>query len=524
MITLWALALGCATPQEPDGELVFVRDGIIASTEIDAGRAIGGGRTLVPRPWTAGETVSVGGIEASAPIRPECVPLFHVPLSDVSQLTVTGGVAPNSSVAFSPDGSRLAIGSHQGDLVVVDGWTGAEIARTTLPESLTKRVAWSLDGQTLYAGEQSPDANVHAFDPATLNARWSFRTADHVESSPLPEGEDRYAIYNLPGIYTLKVLDDGDIVVMAVHGWNDADGTRKNLSQVFRLSPSGAVVNRWPKKASSILLLHSVFQTRPDGTNLVIMNLGRSADGPPPDGLPTGGIGVLNLDTMTLESTVSIDPLAPWFKRTSFWHAIDWDAAHGMMLGLGDGRLIRTSSEPPHVDEAEVPAGTPIMAGEVPIAASVGFGQFAQASMMYTTSDTNIPWGAAVAELRPPSVHPGANGLWVTDLSGEPLWNWQGDLRIQGLSTSPNEQIGIIGAGHRANAASPTTYGAVVFDLTSPNDGRTGAERRLATCATASPVYFDHQVRDDGRIAVVEFPVPDGQGGVRGSYRATVLR
>lgn len=521
---LWLLALGCSTPPEPTGELIFVRDGIIAPDRAGSGRAIGNDRRLIERDWTPGEAVALAGLNATAPLRPECVPLFHVPLSDVSLLTVTGGVAPNSSVAFSPDGTRLAIGSHQGDLVVVDGWTGEERARTRLPEALTKRVAWSPDGETLYAAEQSPDATLHAFDAETLTPRWSFRAADHVGSSPLPEGEDRYAIYNLPGIYSLLIMDNGDIVAVAVHGWNDADGTRLNLSQVFRLAPDGTVRGRWPSRAESILLMHSVLRTQQDGTPVLLTSLGRSAAGPAPADLPTNGVGLVNLDTMVLESHTPVTPLAPWFKKVSMWHAIDWDPNSGLMMGLGDGRIIRTATDPAHTAGATIQTGTPIMAGEVPISASIGFGKFAHGGMLYTTSDTNIPWGAAVPELRPPSVHPGANGLWMSDATGAPQWSWQGDIRVQGLSLSPDGRRGIIGAGHRADSVDPLTYGAVVFDLTSPNDGRTGAERRLATCATANPVYFNHQIADDGRIAVVEFPTSDGQGGVRGSYRATVLR
>ena len=520
----WLLAIGCSTPPEPTGELVFVRNGILAPEGATVGRTVGNERRLVERPWTAGEAVSIAGINATAPVRPECVPLFHVPLTDVSLLTVTGGVAPNSSVAFSPDGARLAIGSHQGDLVVVDGWTGEERARTRLPEALTKRVAWSPDGKTLYAGEQSPDATLHAFDAETLSLRWSFRAAEHVGSSPLPEGEDRYAIYNLPGIYSLLVMDNGDVVAVAVHGWNDDDGARLNLSQVFRLSPDGTVRGQWPAQAESILLMHSVLKTRRDGTPLLLTSLGRSAVGPAPADLPTSGVGLVNLDTMALESTAPVTPLGPWFKGVSMWHAIDWNPDHGLMMGLGDGRIVRTDASAPHTERTTIQTGTPIMAGEVPISASVGFGHFAHDGLLYTTSDTNIPWGAAVPELRPPSIHPGANGLWMSAPDGTPQWSWQGDIRVQGLSLSPDRQTGIIGAGHRADSVTPLTYGAVVFDLSTPGDGRTGTERRLATCATANPVYFNHQILDDGRIAVVEFPTSDGQGGVRGSYRATVLR
>ena len=140
---LLLLALGCKTVPEPTGELVFVRDGVVVPSVSDAGQAVGGERTLISTDWTPGEAITVEGLRGTAPLRPECIPLFHVPLSDVSRLAATGGIAPNSSIAFSPDGSQLAIGSHQGDLVVVDGWTGKEVSRTILPEALVKQVAWS---------------------------------------------------------------------------------------------------------------------------------------------------------------------------------------------------------------------------------------------------------------------------------------------------------------------------------------------------------------------------------------------
>lgn len=520
----WLLALACSTAPAPVGELVFVRDGLLVPSRDVAGQPVGGDRTLMTRAWTPGETVSVGSLEATAPVRPECLPLFHVPLGDVSKLVASGGVAPNSSVAFSPDGSRLAVGSHQGDLVVVDGWTGEEVARTVLAEALVKRVAWSPDGATLYAGEQSPDAELHAFDAQTLKKKWSFRAADHVESSPLPDGDGRYAIFELPGIYTLRVLNNGDVLAIAVHGWTGADGARLNQSQVFRLNPEGTVVDRWPDTALSATLLHSVVYEDSEGNGSLLLNTDRSADGPPPNDIPVGGLVILSLPDLSFQSFAKIDPLGPWFKSAYLWQAMDMHPTHGLFVGLGDGRAIIKEPLAPHADRLTAAAGTPIMAGKVPISASVGFGQFLGDSLMYTTSDTNIPWGAAVPELRPPSAHPGANGLWVTDTNGTPLWNWQGNVRIQGLSASPDQQLGIVGGGYQSNADQPTTYGAVLFDLTTPEDGRPGTDRRLATCATANPVYFEHQILDDGRIAVVEFPSPDGQGGVRGSYRATVLR
>ena len=524
IVLLLAMACSSSAPQsQSQGELVFVRGGILAPRDAESGRAVGGGRRLIEDPWTPGATRTISGLTATAPIRPECVALFHVPLTDVSRLAASGGVAPNSVVAFSPSGDRLAVGSIQGDLVVVDGWTGQELARKVLPEAMVKRISWAADGQTLYVGEQSPDAKIHALNPSTLEEHWSFRTSDFVESSPLPEGEDRYAIFELPGIYTLKVLNNGEILVVAVHGWNQPDGGRKNLSQVFRLSATGTILERWPERAVSATFLHSVIHETPTGGTMVV-NVGRSADGPAPKALPNTGLGIFDLDSFEMTSVATIAPLQPWFKYTHLWQALDIHPEMGLFVGIGDGRAMLKDVAPPHATRRTVKAGTPIMAGKVPISASVGFGRFSGDTLMYTTSDTNIPWGAAVPELRPPSHHPRANGLWVTDASGEPLWSWQSDLRVQGLSVSPNGALGVTGGGYRSDSGEPSTYGAVVFDLRTPTDGRSGNERRLTTCATPLPVYFVHQVLDDGRVAVVEFPVPDGEGGVRGSYRATVLR
>ena len=58
-------------------------------------------------------------------------------------------------------------------------------------EDATPNLVWAEDGRTLYAGEQSPDAFVHALDAQTLQERWTLRLADAVQSSTPPTGEPR---------------------------------------------------------------------------------------------------------------------------------------------------------------------------------------------------------------------------------------------------------------------------------------------------------------------------------------------
>ena len=155
---MWiALLLACTAAPPPD--VTFVRDGVLVPGAGE-GRVVGGGRTLVPTAWKPGESQ----FGAVAPLRPECVGLFSVQLGDVSASIAAGAEPPDTAIAFSPDGQRVAIGAFTGEVVIADGFTGEVLARRVLPEALAKRVAWSADGSVLYVGEQSPNAALHAME------------------------------------------------------------------------------------------------------------------------------------------------------------------------------------------------------------------------------------------------------------------------------------------------------------------------------------------------------------------------
>lgn len=517
MIVTLAL-VGCSPAESPapQGALQFVRGGVLAPS--GEGRALADGRVWVERSWKPGETVEVGGLSAVAPRLAECAPLFHVGLGDVSRLVAMGGEAPDTALAWSPDGGRLAVGGYTGELVVVDGWTGEEIARRTLAETMVKMIAWSHDGQTLYAGEQSPDAFLWALDPATLGERWKVRLADEVESSAPPAGEDLYGVYSLPAAYGLHVLPDGELLVAAAHGWNLPDGTRRNRSRVMRFRPDGTRVAAWPAETADA----SIFDPRLDpSATLAVAPVNRSASGPAPTDLPVGGAAVLRVSDLSLVTSVTPQPLAPWYKTAFLWEALDVDpVTDTLLLGLGDGRVqlygldgaLKRTLEP----------GTPILVGEVPISASVGFGALHGDSAIFITSNTNIPYGAAAPDLRPPSAHPGENTLWVYGLDGQLRWTWRGEQRLNGLHLGPDGETLVVGAGPRVSDTRQDLYGALIFDLGGPE--RSGEERLSAFCGTSAPIFFRQSLSLDGRLAVTEVPTRGDDGGVNGEYRVTVLR
>jgi hypothetical protein len=519
-----ALAAGCGpsdVPVTPTGELAFVRGGVLAPAG-SGGRAVGdGSRELIELAWTPGQQVEAVGLVGTAPRVPECPTLFRVDLGDVSRLVAMGGTAPDTSLAFSPDGERLAAGSYRGEVLVLDGWTGAVIARRRLAETMVKHVAWSPDGGTLYASEQSPDAFLHALDPATLEARWSLRLADEVGSSPAPDGEDIYGVYTLPAAYELAVLPDGDVLVGASHGWNDPSGARRNQARLLRVDADGATVAAWPPEGA---LDGVLYRYRVDGEGgeggEVIVSVGRSAEGPPPKHVPFGGVQVLQLSDLSVVGGFVPRPLAPHFDATFVWEALDLDAARGLgMVGLADGRAFGFVYD--GGSEFQLDVSTPILAGDVPIAASIGFGLLHDDAFVVQTAATNIPYSASTSAARPPSAHPRENTLMAWGLDGQLRWTWTGPWQQNGLVLADDGRTAVVGTRSRNADDREDLFGALLFRL----DGHgSGDDRLQAFCPTEGPTFFRPTMSVDGRVAVAEHPFARADGSIAGAYRVTVLR
>jgi dipeptidyl aminopeptidase/acylaminoacyl peptidase len=520
---LLVLAAGCGGQETAPGELVFLRGALLAPAGA-GGRPVGGGRELVSRQWRPGERVELrgrggGAAVGTAPQVPDCVPLFSVDLGDIARFIALGGEAPDTALAFSPDGGTLAVGSYRGEIVVADAWTGAERARRRLAETMVKQVAWSPDGRTLYAAEQSPDAYVHALDPASLRPRWSRRLADEVGSSAPPEGEDLYGVYTLPSALDLAVLPDGDLLVGATHAWSEEGGAggggRLNRARLLRLAADGTTRAAWPQSGAVDALIYR-FRTDLEG-GLVAASVGRSADGPAPDGVPVGGVQILRLTDLAPLAALRPEPLLPYFQQTFVWESLDVDGARGMAtMALADGRVQGWGLDGTMRWARDL--GTPVLASEVPIAASIGFLHMVGDTVIAQSSGTNIPYGSASTEARPPSAHPGENTLWALDAAtGTERWRWTGPWRMNGLVLSPDGRTAAVATSPRAADAREDLFGALLFELA-------GEPPQPALCSTESPTFFRPALQDDGRVAVAEHPFLRADGTVVGAYRVTVLR
>lgn len=496
-----------------------MRDGLVvdakANLAVVGGRALPGARLLIEHPWAAGQALSVAGQTLSAPQQAECVAIWNLELGDVAPLITAGGV-PDTALAFSPgEGRWLAVGTWRGELLILDGWSGEVRARRRLSEALIRSLAWAPDGDTLYVAEQSPDAFVRALDPRTLEDRWSLRLADRVESSAPPPGEDLYGVYSLPAGFGLAPVGEGELIVAATHGWGGFEGERRNLAQLLRIGSDGSIKAAWPDEPAEITLMHPVLDA---GAELVLVAVGHSSARPAPAGLPVGGVQILELPSLRPLLALTPEPLRPWFDSASVWQAMGISKAEDtVLLGLNDGRVLLHGLD--GSARGDVGAGPPVMAGEAPVHVGVGWAVLSGRQSFYATSPSRIPWGSASADLRPAAPHPDQNRVASHSLDGAPLWSWQGEHELQGLSLSSDGDELLVGAGSRSSDHRRDLYGGLVFETQAATPSRL-----RAFCPTEGPVFFQHALSADGRLALAEHPFVDEQGRLQGSWRVTVMR
>lgn len=488
-------------------QITLLRDGVVRNGEDPFWSR------FEPLNWEPGATVNALGQEIVAPQSASCLTVFQVPLGNASRLAAVGAEA-NTDVVFSPDEKRLAIGTHLGEVLVVDAFTGDVLARETFSEGMVKWVRWSADGQTIYAAEQSPDGFVLALDASDLSRRWTFRLADFVKSSPLPAGEDVYGVYSLPAAYGLEVLNDGTLLIAAAHSWGPFGTGRQNLSQLFRVSQSGEILQSWPDEPADVIIKHFRLDQSQEKVAIV---LSRSADGEQTSSVPGAGIQILSVPALQPQGHFEVEPLAPYFSTADVWEAFDLDSR--VFMGLVDGRVL--SFDGLGTQEWVIEPSTPLQAGDVPIHSSIGWGHWLGEQAVFTTSVTYIPFGANVPDMQPPMPHPQANSLMAVDSSGQTLWSWQSAPIIQGLTIRQDKGEILVGGGRRQGDERKDAFGGYLID---PGPSLPHSQRLRAHCATESPVFFRHALASDGRVALIEIPVKTSDEQIWGAYRLTVMR
>ncbi|WP_157608054.1 WD40 repeat domain-containing protein [Thermodesulfatator atlanticus] len=452
--------------------------------------------------------------------------LWEKELEDVSFYARAGHPA-DACLRFSKNGKMLALGTFTGRLMLFSAESGRLIWEKRVPEGMVKRVAFSEDGRVLYYGAQSPDAEVCALETKTGKRLWCFNTAKSLERGTPAAPGDIYGVYQLPGIYRLKVLRNGDLLVLGLHSWYDEEkSTWRRLSRLWRLSPAGQVRWAYPKDGPAPV---TMIYADADHKGQVVATVtlmpseyegDRQKPGPPPQSFVALS-GRSGKEIFIYQLT----PLKPYFKRVSAWESVAVSPdGHFGALGASDGRLFIFDLKAKRLLHT-LNLATPIVIGGFPVAASLSYGTFGANGIFYVVSgESTLPYGLPMAGDKPAGPHPKARMLFAVEpASAKVLWQFPSPFKLQGVAVDPQgKTLAVAAAAFRREDVRVRQFGVLVFDLTRPGGGLT---RFAGYFPTLGPCFFHLAVSPDSRlIAVVENPWQDEMGKMFGSYRLLVLK
>lgn len=482
-------------------------------------------RLLVLFPWRPGQiySLTVGGRTRSleAPQRPSPLLVTAVDLEDIKPHGGQMGHAPDTEVRFSPDGGRLAIGTYRGRLEMVDIPSGRRIWDRKLAEGMVKRLAWgSIDGRrVLYVGEQSPEGLIYCLDAADGQEIWRFETWRFVGRGKA-SADRKNAVYNLPGIYYLRVLPDGSVLTVATYGRFEGENyTHDGL--VCRLDGAdGRLVWRWPEETTFPYGITWVGASAKGGTlALISFNIfGPRVAGP----FREGTLYCLNGDNGCKRWHYRVPPLKPHYNRVGSWQSVAVSPdGQRVLLGLNDGRAMLFDGRDGGTGPLwTLPVGQPVMIGDMPVAAPVSYARLARGAVYLATPGTTIPAGARAGR-RTPQPHPHARQFFAYDLEGRLRWQHRTEGSAQGITISDDGRWVATCVGASRASDDRDRFGLTLFDTRPPDEGQT----LVYHFATDGPAFFQTDISPGGRyLALTESAYTRDEGKtVHGSYRVLVI-
>ena len=565
LVMVLVAVCGCGPSATTDSEerVTFIRDGLLLPGEARAnvvldvtteGRTIKltpalpvGGRTVFHFGWERGRRYeltlcSTDGLvvflaAVTAPIRPEPLVVRTVPLEKVHAGSVTSGGEPDASLAFSADGTLLAVGTFGGYLRVFDTRTGGCVFEKRFPEAVIKRVAISEDDSRVYAGEMSYDGFVRAFDLKTKVELWRFRLADELETSRPARAHDFFALYSYPQVYCMRALGD-DLVVDGFHSWTHG-GKPRHLSRMYRFDGRTGVARwKWPADAPLPRNI-SWFDLDDEVVALSAYQWEAPAEG---DKTPQAAIVLLDVASGKVLDRHRFEPLVPHFTTTPMWYGLAFDGFGHLAVGMMDGRgaVFDTHSEggtPVLKLVRNLDLARPVEVTGVPVYAGAPWAAGSGNELYILTDGRLIAPSASAKGKTVRADHPAANTLFALEgATGKLLWRWK--LTTTAQSVAAGRNLLVASTQQSFSPDDPMDYGLTAFDtaftLPPPEEGdfpfggRTAAapiDKLLFRYHTAGPVVALAVSPDGKTIATVEAPVrlPD-EMTVVGTYRLHILR
>ncbi len=464
----------------------------------------------------------------TAPRKPSAYPIRTIELDDLLSLFENlQRPAKATTVAFSPDGEKLAIATDAGHLALINPLTGEKIWKTRISESYTKHAAFSPDGRRLFIGEQSADGFVFAYElsgkkPALL---WKYRMADDIDTSTPYRPNDVYAWVQYPGPYRIAATGNGDLLAAGVHSWTQ-DGAALKKSQLYRFDgETGKLKWKWPSRQPLPMIIRWFDYSR-DGKSIALV-YDTISSGASPQFQP-GTLCVIDGVSGAKRWEYAFEPLKPHFEAVKFWRGVGV-SPDGKFINVTteDGRAFifdAVNAAHEKVDplwQAELT--TPLEVSDIPITATSGTIAATNSFALFVTGDTYIPYHLQKGAQQPPAAHPNGLTLFAYKWTGEKAWRWALQNMPQGLRLDARNRYAAVSISKASRNGEEQLHGVSLFDLNATGGG---LAKYLYTYRVEGLLPYDTiDISADGQyIALIETPIVMSDETTRGNNRVHIIQ
>ncbi len=479
-------------------------------------------RVLLQFSWHPNQTYRIriekSIIEATSPLKPVSYLIQTIELDGLLSLMENlRQPAKPTSIAFGYGNGmqKLAVATDRGHIAILQPMTGKTVWKTRISEGYIRHIAFSPDSSLLYIGEQATDGFIYCYEltGANPNLRWKYRTADDIETSTPTNPDSVYAWVSYPGQSCMRTLPNGDLLVAGVHAWTQNEVPQKR-SLLYRFdAKTGDVKWKWPDTGAK----HKIFRwfdVSADGKTLALVT--------DESGKGNGIISVFDVETGTEKWHTDIKPLTPFFEGVTFWRGVSM-SADGKYVNVttDDGRaFIFDVNRPEPIWKQNL--ASPLEVSGVPIIATTGTIGATNATALFVTGDTYIPYHLQKGSQRPSTMHPNGMTVFAYSWGGEKVWQWKLENMPQGLRIDSDGRYAALAVSKRSKNPNESLHGVSVFDLTAEGSGLV---KYLYTYRTEGQLPYDTLAisADGSLIAIVEMPIMMPDETLRGKNRVHVL-
>ena len=399
-------------------------------------------------------------------------------------------------IKFSPDGQNLAIGTENGELMLLD-LKGQVLWRKNMGLGKLSALEFSPDSRYLYIGETSQQGYLLCLKREDGREMWRRPSVSELGVNI----QDK----TYPGIIAVRSDANGMVYAVGQRYLRYADGRNEYRGRIYKFNAEGVQQALFPADHNLDAWVSWV-SVDAEGSKVAFGTANRDEGS---TNRYTGSMYCLDGALQKILWSTEIPPAPPYQNTTmrsspelapSGRHVagVASDGRCFMYDGQGREMWLRTISQPQKVGGVHINA----------------VGNYVHLTDDYAVFTTGNTYNRANWQLPTPVEHPGSNSVFIFDLSGKLVSRYKLGGMIEQISGT--EQAMAIAIGRNVRTRDVGVHGLYLLSLPDA--------RLLDYVATTGPCVGS-AISPDGRYAAgVEAPLQLDDGQVIGAYRLLLLK